>query len=55
MLRFHLGTTRFTTETYAENQRFRKENGHTCIYGLPVPKPKPVSYTHLTLPTKCSV
>ncbi len=42
MLRFHLGTTRFTTETYAENQRFRTENGHTCIYGLPVPMPKQV-------------
>ena len=30
-------TTRFTSETWAENQRFRDTHLETCIYGLGVP------------------
>ena len=29
-------TTRFTTETLAENQRYRDTHQHACIYGLAV-------------------
>ena len=44
MLRFHLGTTRFTNETWGENHQYRKENlsDGECIYGLPVEMPKAV-------------
>jgi len=45
MLRFHLGTTRFTNETYAENAQYRKENPeNACIYGLPVIMPRAVRF-----------
>jgi hypothetical protein len=30
-------TTRFTTETFAENLRYRDTHQHACIYGLGVP------------------
>lgn len=43
MLRFHLGTTRFTNETWAQNLQYRKENRkYPCIYGLPVEMPKAI-------------
>ena len=33
--KFYIGTTRFTTSTYAENKAWRdKHNWRGCIYGL---------------------
>ena len=37
MKRMTFLTTRFTTETLAENLRYRNTHQHTCIYGLGVP------------------
>ena len=46
--KFYIGTTRFTTSTYAENKEWRdKHNWRGCIYGLNKKMPKTVPYMAL--------
>ena len=46
--KFYIGTTRFTTDTYAENRAWRKKhNWKGCIYGLNKKMPKIVPYMAL--------
>ena len=46
--KFYIGTTRFTTSTYAENKAWRdKHNWRGCIYGLNKKMPKTVPYMAL--------
>ena len=41
---FHLATTRFNTETFKENERWRKNNNWTgCIYGTAIPISKSIN------------
>ena len=46
--KFYIGTTRFTTSTYAENKEWRdNHNWKGCIYGLNKKMPRTVPYMAL--------